>query len=495
MFFGISQFAFLRATSTASAILALCGAVAHAQAGFTFKHEPRAIGSADILGYAIWTAPLGDISINGETIPLRLDFTSDPRPPPLSSPLGRGWSIPFFSSALVEDNQTSLRWHRPDGRIFYFTRERGNQDAKPSKPTDPVEFISTEASWRAVKDPRKRYVVISHVTNGTELFYEDGRLVRFRFAKPEKSAEVYLISYTRTGRPLRLYPLSAGKALVEFDYDTGNIAKSVLIGDSPIALKFADTPLNQFSSGPYLSEVAGSSLMPLTITYQTDGSEVNRVRFRQLADGTGNTGLAWKAVSGFITEDDGASYKIENPSLENAGRVTSDRKKPLVPVDGIIPWNWQPQEAKVTRIDREGKSEFRHFDRDKGVSTTRDKDGVTTIAYFIRAHGALANKLRKIEEIRGGKTIVLERNAYDEKGRILRRIDELGSVTVHEWSQDGDRERIIKDGVLIEEVLYQNGRLLAWKTFSEKGVVIRENKAALADLGIVLGNAFPDFIK
>ncbi|MDD5037669.1 MAG: hypothetical protein PHE55_23310, partial [Methylococcaceae bacterium] len=149
---------------TAIASLVLCGTYAHAQAGFTFKHEPRAIGSADILGYAIWTAPLGSIKLNGNAIPLRLDFTSDPRPPSLSSPLGRGWSIPFFSSALIEEDQATLRWHRPDGRIFYFTRERGNQSSKPSKPTDPVEFISTEVAWRAVKDPRKRFVVISHVT-------------------------------------------------------------------------------------------------------------------------------------------------------------------------------------------------------------------------------------------------------------------------------------------------------------------------------------------
>ncbi len=190
-----------------------------------------------------------------------------------------------------------------------------------------------------------------------------------------------------------------------------------------------------------------------------------------------------KAASGFITEDDGATYKIENPSLANAGRVTEDPKKRSAAVGGVTPYNWRPDQAKVTRVDREGKSEYRYFDRAKGVSTSRDKEGVTKMVYFMRAQGASMNKVRKIEEIRDGRLSVLERNAYDEAGRMVRKIDSMGSVTIWEWNLDGDFVRVIKDGQLIEETVYKNRRLIAWKTFGPEGTRIRQNQEAISDLG------------
>ncbi len=450
--------------------LILCGLSAHAQAGFSFGQTQRGLGSASVLGYAMWTAPLGEVVLNGHRIPLRLDFTTDPRPPPSASPLGRGWSIPFFSSALIDESQTTMRWHRPDGKVYYFARERGNQTGRPTRPTDPVEFVSTEASWRAVKDPRKRFVVISHVSNGSELFYEDGRLVRFSFAKSSEKGDVYLISYNRLGRPQRLSLQGSSNALVEFSYDTAYRAKSLTIGDKTIALKFADAALNQFPEGPYLCEVGAGSLLPLAITYQAEGGDVNRARFERLIDGGGNTGLAWQARSGFIIEDDGATYKIENPSLVNGGRAPIDPKQPAAQTGGLVSSNWRPEEAKVTRVDREGKSEYRYVDRTRGISTTRGKDGVTKMVYFMRAQGPLMNKIRKIEEIRDGKTTIVERNAYDERGRILRRIDGEGNLDVWEYLGGGEMVRKIQNGVVKSEHAYADGKLIGVKFYSDKGI-------------------------
>jgi hypothetical protein len=494
MFLAVVQSGFrcLRGALALYAALALCGIAARADTGFTFNHVARAVGSADILGYAVWTAPLGTVSLSGNDVPLRLDFTTDQRPPPFGSPLGRGWSLPFFASALVEESQTTLRWHRPDGRIFYFARERGNQKTKPAKPSDSIEFISTEASWRAVKDPRRRSVVISHITNGTELVYEDGRLVRFRFSKLGESADSYVIYYNRLGRPLRLSSLKTGKALVEFAYENAALAKSISIGNKTISLKFDEFTLTQFPTGPYLSEVGEGSLMPLKITYKTVGAKVNSARFENMADGGGNTGLSWNAATGFITEDDGGKYKIENPSLANGGRVVNDPKKPVSSVNGVLPYNWRPDEAKITRVDREGKSQYRYFDRSKGVSTNRDKDGVTKVVYFLQAQGALMNKVRKIEEIRNGKTTVLERNAYNESGRMVRQIDALGGVTVWEWSTDGNFVRVIKDGQLIEETVYKNRRLIAWKTFGPEGAKVRTSQSAVAEFGNKVEELVPE---
>lgn len=456
-----------------------------AQAGFSWKYEQRALGAADLYGYCIWTTPLANLTLGKTTIPLRAEFTSDPRPEPSPSPLGKGWVINLFSSALVEVDQYSIRWHRPDGRIFYFNLERGNTSTKKTSPDAPIVFKSKDHTWIALKTPKNRLVTLIHQESGAELVYEDGLLTLFFFDKSADDTEQYVISYNRLRRPTRLTLRGTGKIMAEFFYDDANRAKEFRVGDAGdplanvISFEYTKASLTKFPSGPYLSKLVDKSLTLLAISYVPQPGNANRVQFERL-NSTDVNYVTWDAVSGFVLDDQSSTYKIENPSLASEGRPVPDTKiKPAKIPDGeirqpkVADYNWSPDEAKITRTDRHGKVEFRFYDRSKGILTSTDKNGVSTLTHYLLTPGPMMNKVRKVEEIRGTLFTVLIRNAYDELGRKTREITPK-NTTMWEYNASGGFLKFI-NGAIVEELQLSDG-VEVHKLYTAKGVLEKSTK-------------------
>ncbi len=462
--------------------LALWGDRLPAQAVFSWKHEPRALGSADLYGYCIWTTPLANLTLGATTIPLRAEFTSDPRPELSPSPLGKGWSINLFSSALVEVDRDSIRWHRPDARIFYFNLERGNASTQKPNPAAPIVYKSKDNTWLALKTPKKSLVTLRHQQSGVELVYEEGLLTRFTLAKSTPEAEQYSISYNRLRRPTRLTERGTAKIIAEFFYDDANRAKEFRVGDARdpsakvISFEYSDALINKFPAGPYLSKLGGKELTPLAISYASQGGDSNRIQFERL-NSTGISYLTWDAISGFIRDDQDSTYKIENASLAIAGRPVLDTKaKPARVPEGqngeqtVSDYNWRPDEGKITRTDREGNSEFRFYDRSKGVLTTTDKNGVTTLTHYLLTPGPMMNKVRKVEEIRGGVTEIITRNAYDENGYLTRKIQSNGDIILFVRNQSAGGLTKYINGSIVETIERKNDGSIEKTFFTDSGV-------------------------
>ncbi len=469
-FFGGRAISFAVASFLASAINCT------AQADFNWKYESNKLGAADRFGFASWSTPLASITLQGFTIPLNASFTSDTRPALTPSPLGRGWKIPFFGSALIEEDQSTLRWLRPDGLVIYYSKQRGNSPGKSVAADAPVEFVSRDGGWRAVKVGKKRVYRLTHQESGVELVYEDARIVRFCLARPGEGVDSYAIGYNRLLRPARLSVIGSGRVVAEFIYDDASRAKEFSLSDetgadaTKIAFDYADSALNQFAPGPYLSKLGNadtqkpvlsavrhpSIFTPLSITYQSEGTTANRIRFEKLTAGAGNAELIWNAKSGFIREDDSAVYEIENPSLANAGRPSRSPSngKPagdIKKTTEVAAYNWRPDEAKITRTEHEGKSEFRFNDRSKGVLTTTDKNGVTTLTHYLLTPGPMMNKVRKVEEIRGNNVRLLKRIAYNENGQPTREIDADNNVAIWEYHDNNKLIRKYMNSSLVRE--------------------------------------------
>jgi YD repeat-containing protein len=98
------------------------------------------------------------------------------------------------------------------------------------------------------------------------------------------------------------------------------------------------------------------------------------------------------------------------------------------------------------------------------------------------------NKIRKIEETRDGNTRILERNAYNEEGRLVRSIDEGDQVRLFEYSADGRQIMEYINGNLLTQTLldannqiikrvsFWNGTRITETRIQEDGVEIREVK-------------------
>lgn len=470
---------------TSKFILGMCCiASAFAENAFTYGYAPSRLGSSDRYGYALWRTSLTDIILNGESVPLNIHFTSDPRPAPTPSPLGGGWMMPFFSSALVELGQSSLRWHRPDGRIFYFSVEKGNTSAKSSS-VNTATYSSMSGSWRGVKGSKKRQYILTHKESGTELIYEEGLLVLLSFSEAG-SFERYSISYNRYRCPVRMAVAGTGKILAEFIYPNGNRAKELRIGNlvdeeyKIISFDYADAGLTQFSAAPYLSAISADTLKLYDFNYKSDNHNINEMRIGgQLVEGNITT-VSWDAHTGFLRADGSYTYQIENPSLANRGRPSPEygKKKPdaNVVADGkasVVDYNWKPDEARITRKDNSGKEEYRFYDRTKGLLTKKNADGSSVLTYFLLTPGPTAGKVRKVEEVKDGKTVVLERHAYDEFGRITRTIAKDGSISIWEYSQGGNFVRKITDGNVVEEILSKDGEIANHKIYGAGKVTER----------------------
>jgi hypothetical protein len=153
----------------------------------------------------------------------------------------------------------------------------------------------------------------------------------------------------------------------------------------------------------------------------------------------------------------------------------------------LVDFNWNPNNAKIKRILDNGKVEYKWYDREKGINTFTDINGVTRRRHYIRFSGPAYGETRKVEELVNGKFVTIERNAYDEAGRLVRNIDRNGVMTIWERLHGGNVVRTIRDGVVERESVYDAGRLIAARIYGPNGARIVEARNTLDELGISQG--------
>jgi hypothetical protein len=121
--------------------------------------------------------------------------------------------------------------------------------------------------------------------------------------------------------------------------------------------------------------------------------------------------------------------------------------------------------AAMGRLNAKGQKEYWYLNKDKGEETITTLDGITRISLkFVT--GPFAGKMRQVEEEKNGIKRIVERNNYDDKGRIVRQTNELGIVqtwkytfpdqmepAVIEYEQDNDPEHIAQRDAMEKERL------------------------------------------
>jgi hypothetical protein len=323
------------------------------------------MGAADRFGYARWSTEIGSLTLNSRKIPVRIYFSSDPRLP--TGCLGQGWLFPLMESTLIEENQKTLRWHRPDSKIWHLHLSRGAFDSKSDPNLQIYETGSTR--WKATRKKGTRRFVLTDTKSGSELVYDEGILVRFRFSGNADGTNSYAINYTSRRRPRQLMDTKTGQPLLEIIYTERNQAEKIVIGGHRIDLGWGFASLIDFGTGPYLATLSGDT-GEIKMTYSSKQTEsANRIEISK--QGTGSPlELEWKANSGFIYKDSDSTYEIKNESLAQHGNTVGNTVSKGKKNATIVPeYNWRPSEAEVTRTDHEGKRNYRFFDKKKGTLT------------------------------------------------------------------------------------------------------------------------------
>jgi len=110
--------------------------------------------------------------------------------------------------------------------------------------------------------------------------------------------------------------------------------------------------------------------------------------------------------------------------------------------------------AAINRKNAQGQIEFWHNNQNKGVEISQGIDGVRkiTTSFVI---GKLAGNVRKIEEIKKGKTTTTYQASYDQSGRLLREFLEDGAIDDYTYKPSGE---IVKTRTLNDKVLYTQTR-------------------------------------
>lgn len=453
---------------------------ASGQADFSWNYEPRFLGSATFWGHAHSSYELGTLTLSGESIPLKLVFSTDPRvSTDPHNAIGSYWSIQFFESRIFPISRKTLRWSRPDGRIFLFSKENLADTNKVQS------YKSGDGAWSARKTDGNQYE-LQHVRTGCYLKYTDGRLSEFAWSSSRDRGDLYRVRYNSVGKPQAIRNSAEVRPVLEFAYHRySGLVESIIFssreGARTIELDYDDYDLLETPDSPLLSELIVSEGEMHQFSYKIESGNQNAIYMvekKSSGDSTANHRLAWEPLSGFLTDDGVHSYAISNKSIADAGRELVEGKAKGMPI------NWLPSYAKISRIDRSSsKKDFVFYDTERGVMERLHKDGSKVVTYYLLSPGPVNGKVRKIEKYKNGELVSVERNAYDKAGRIIRRIDVNGDVTRWDRSADGKYVTVFRNEQIFSESFYVNGALVAMKRFTEEGIKTSFSSSAEAKYG------------
>jgi YD repeat-containing protein len=116
-----------------------------------------------------------------------------------------------------------------------------------------------------------------------------------------------------------------------------------------------------------------------------------------------------------------------------AGHILSDNDWKYT-VGDILPNSNLPA---LRRTNAQGQSEGVSIATRTGVITETNLQGVVTTTKIFRNPGPYFNKVREISQTTNGVTRVLERRSYDEAGRLIRSMDESGTITTFTFDNTG----------------------------------------------------------
>ncbi len=376
--------------------------------GLDWREPISHFPNVDFQGNVHIVRKLGEV----EKLPIYLIFNSAFGNSPYA---GYGFEVPLFQSRIWQVDENRFQMKSPSGWLWTFQR------------TKVPNVLEGNAGWKGlIKD---NYITVWGEC-GDKLSFKNGTLVSMQI-KEDKFDYIY-----KDNRVERL--LKNGRTIIEVMSDavTGDVSGLNLTNSRQ------EIGFQQSGSRPR-TEIAGG----VSVVSRVDKtlSDVTK------PDGSKNT---------FVF---GLDQKM-NPTLKYEGKEFCwDQTTKKIARDGE--WNYTIYPATETflnagirRTNASNQSEFWNNDREKGVETTSNRNGVTTVQTKFTS-GVLSGKIRRIEEIHpNGCNEILYAASYDELGRIKR---ETRGSEMAIYAYDGEMlQSITTDKKTIAFDLQQNKNIL-----------------------------------
>ncbi|MEI9896999.1 MAG: hypothetical protein WDN28_24855 [Chthoniobacter sp.] len=350
-------------------------------------------------------------------LPLIINFRSNRES--VSPYLGQGWMLPLLESNIIQTGENEFLMVEPDG----LNRSFGRVKAKSSE-------LNGQGGWKAEINGE---VITAWADCGWRLVYSKGKIISIGTPKGRNLDFVY------SGKKVtEIREKGATKLTVEFDPVNGN-ARSLSFNGRQVTIDRAEKPRVEAVAGQNVIAGMDSSLHALS----SQGVELTEFQFS-------------------VNEKIQPQIKIIGANGRTRTMVWDPATKRVI-ADGAWIYNITPGEhswdnAAIGRANPSGRSEYWFVDGSRGQEIVQGSDGVRTVTTrFIT--GVFAGKVRKIEQLKDGKTQIVATNNYDENGRLIKEFKD-GVTRTFDLDQFGRRTRQWENGRLVSATEYDgNGRV------------------------------------
>ncbi len=347
---------------------------------------------------------------------------------------GYGWTVPLLEAKITQVNENTFKLDQPDGWFRMFWRSKNNPNT-----------LEGQGGWKA---EIRGDAITAWADCGSKLVFSKGRLILMQLQE-RKFDFVYDLS-----RVVEIKENGAVILKIEQDAIKREVTGFRFSNNRRIGLERAKRPRVQVINNQNLIAGMDQSLSKIFL----DGRTICSIAYAVDSNcnpmlNEDNRQIVWSAATKKVIKDRGWTYSVTPGSNEYAS-------------------------AAIGRKGAQGQSEFWHNDSSRGTETIQQKDGARrTISRF--TSGALNGRIRKIEEVQGGRSKLIYQAFYDENGKLIREIDNNGCLTefLMENSEAGTVLRAIKEGKeLWSEISNRDGKVVK-KTYASGLITetIKEN--------------------
>jgi YD repeat-containing protein len=319
--------------------------------------------------------------------------------------LGPGFYVPMFEARNVLIREQMMRAFLPCGKGLYLRRDLVDQN----------KFRTVDLVWTGYLIGDGDFVVWRD--DGWKILYHKSRLASITTDEGHTFTWSYDINNLPTGVS------EDGKSLVSVEPNSEGQIASFVFNSRRYEIQYGQRPITQVLLGQVTIKELDLALAAFKypdgkaddFKFELTPDRIPRLAFTSKEGQT--THYSWDAATEHLATENGPkgswNYKIGANTLE-FGQPT------------------------VARINADGRSEKVVVDNVTGTTTTTALDGEVTVRAVFKTPGPLYDKVRQITDTVGKNTVLL-RYGYDDTGRLIRKIDADGFVTIFTYSLDGKK--------------------------------------------------------